>query len=471
VDESEGRGRSGGRDRGDGGRGRDRDIQGRDDRDDRDSRGRSRDREGRGRDGHDGRGRDGRGGRASGRRGGRGGRGGQRGDVRAAIMSLLGERPMHGYEMLGELDDRTGGLWRPSPGSLYPALQLLEDQGLVRSVNADGRRRYELTEAGQAEQAAAPVTPAPWEAIVGAADQGDVALSGILRQVAVAADQVAEVGSAAQKASAETMLAGLRRQLYLLLADSPAAERSPAAGDTAPMADKNREAPETWNRVEDYFDGALLPHDSVLEQALQSSQQAGLPGINVSPSQGKLLHLLARGIGASRILEIGTLGGYSTIWLARALPASGRLISLELDAHHAEVARANVTASGLADLVDIRTGPALASLEALGAADEEPFDLVFIDADKESNPDYFSWAMRLTHPGSLVVVDNVVRRGRVADDDNSAPDIVGVRRMITAMAADDRIDATTIQTVGSKGYDGLTIGLVTEPTRQPADER
>ncbi len=385
-------------------------------------------------------------------------------------MSLLAERPMHGYEMLGELDDRTGGLWRPSPGSLYPALQLLEDQGLVRSVIADGRRRFELTEAGQAEQAAAPATLAPWDAILGAADQGDVALSGILRQVAVAADQVAEVGSAAQKASAETMLAGLRRQLYLLLADSPAAEGS-AAADTAdspaPTADKRQEARETWNRVEDYFDGALLPHDTDLEQALQSSQQAGLPGINVSPSQGKLLHLLARGIGARRILEVGTLGGYSTIWLARALPADGSLISLELDEHHAEVARANVAGSGLAKLVEIRTGPALASLEALGAAGQEPFDLVFIDADKESNPDYFSWAMRLTHPGSLVVVDNVVRRGRVADDDNSDPDILGVRRMIAAMATDDRIDATTIQTVGSKGYDGLTIGLVTEP----ADER
>ena len=384
-------------------------------------------------------------------------------------MSLLAERPMHGYEMLGELDDRTGGLWRPSPGSLYPALQLLEDQGLVRSVNADGRRRYQLTETGQAEQAAAPASPAPWEAIVGAADQGDVALSGILRQVAVAADQVAEVGSAAQKASAETMLAGLRRQLYLLLADSPAAEVSPGTvGDTAPKTDKSREARETWNRVEDYLDGALIAHDSGLEHALHSSQQAGLPGINVSPSQGKLLHLLARGIGARRILEVGTLGGYSTIWLARALPAGGQLISLELDAHHAEVATANVADSGLAERVDIRTGPALDSLEALGAAGAEPFDLVFIDADKESNPDYFSWAMRLTHPGSLVVVDNVVRRGKVADGDSTDPDILGVRRMIEAMAADDRIDATTVQTVGSKGYDGLTVGLVTEPATKPA---
>lgn len=376
-------------------------------------------------------------------------------------MSLLAERPMHGYEMLDELDGRTGGLWRPSPGSLYPALHLLKDQGLVRAVNADGRRRYELTEAGRAEQAAAPATPAPWEAIVDAADQGDVALSGILRQVAVAADQVAEVGSAAQKASAETLLAGLRRQLYLLLADSPAAEGTTVADNTA---DQSRNARETWNRVEDYFDGALIAPDRGLEHALQSSQQAGLPGINVSPSQGKLLHLLAKGVGARRILEVGTLGGYSTIWLARALPAGGRLISLELDPHHAEVARANVAGSGLTELVDIRTGPALDSLQALGAAGGEPFDLVFIDADKESNPDYFSWAMRLTHPGSLVVVDNVVRRGRVADDDSSDPDVLGVRRMIAAMAADDRIDATTIQTVGSKGYDGLTIGLVTEPS-------
>jgi predicted O-methyltransferase YrrM/DNA-binding PadR family transcriptional regulator len=358
---------------------------------------------------------------------------------------------MHGYEMLNELESRTAGLWRPSPGSLYPALQLLEDQGLVRSVDDGGRRSYQLTEAGQAEQAAAPASPAPWEAIVGAADQGEVALNGILRQVSVAVDQVAEVGSAAQKASAETLLADVRRQLYLLLAEAP------APADRAPKPDE-----QTWNRVEDYFDGALLPWDSGLERALKASQLAGLPGINVSPSQGKLLYLLAKAVGARRVLEIGTLGGYSTIWLARALPAGGRLISLELDARHAEVARVNIASAGLADRVDIRTGPALDSLEALGAAGEEPFDLVFVDADKKSNADYFAWAMRLTHPGSFLVVDNVVRRGQVADAATTDASVLGVRRLVDAMAADGRIDVTTVQTVGSKGYDGLAIGLVTD---------
>lgn len=414
--------------------------------------------EGRGRGGGRGRGHGGRGdgggrGGGGGRRGG--GRGRPRGDVRAAVLFLLAEQPMHGYEMLNELESRTGGLWRPSPGSLYPALQLLEDQGLVRSVDDGGRRSYQLTEAGQAEQAAAPASPAPWEAIVGAADQGEVALNGVLRQVAVAVDQVAEVGSAAQKASAETLLAEVRRQLYLLLADAPAPPAPAAAGGTTP-------GHETWDRVEDYFDGALLPWDNGLERALKASQQAGLPGINVSPSQGKLLHLLAKAIGARRVLEIGTLGGYSTIWLARALPAGGRVISLELDPRHAEVARINIANAGLADRVDIRTGPALDSLEALGAAGEEPFDLVFVDADKESNAAYFAWAMRLTHPGSFLVVDNVVRRGKVADAASTDASVLGVRRLVDAMAADGHIDVTTVQTVGSKGYDGLAIGLVTD---------
>jgi predicted O-methyltransferase YrrM/DNA-binding PadR family transcriptional regulator len=395
------------------------------------------------------------GGGGGGRRGGGGGRrGGQRGDVRAAILTLLAERPMHGYEMLGELDDRTGGLWRPSPGSLYPALQLLEDQGLVRSADDGGRRRYELTETGQTEQAAAPASPAPWEAVVGAADQGQVALTSVLRQVGVAVEQVADVGSDAQKASAEAMLGDLRRQLYLLLADTPV-PASPAPRAVA--------GPETWKQVEDYLDGALLPWDSHLERSLRESQLAGLPGINVSPSQGKLLSLLARGIGARRILEVGTLGGYSTIWLARALPAGGQLISLELDPHHAEVARVNVANAGLSDRVDVRVGPALASLEALGPDFAAAFDLVFIDADKESSAEYFAWAIKLTHPGSLIIVDNVVRRGRIVEPGTDNVDALGIRRMVEAMAAEPRVDVTTIQTVGSKGYDGLALALVGEP--------
>jgi predicted O-methyltransferase YrrM len=216
-----------------------------------------------------------------------------------------------------------------------------------------------------------------------------------------------------------------------------------------------------WQRVEDYFDGAQIGADDALDSAQRASREAGLPAISVSPSQGKLLSLLARSIGARRILEVGTLGGYSTIWLARALPETGRMISLELEPRHAEVARANVARAGLADRVEIRLGPALSSLEALGAAGEPPFDLVFIDADKPSNADYFGWAMRLTHPGSLIVVDNVVRGGRVADAADASPGAVGVRRLVDAMAAEPRIDATTVQTVGSKGYDGFTIGLVT----------
>ena len=217
---------------------------------------------------------------------------------------------------------------------------------------------------------------------------------------------------------------------------------------------------ETWGRVEDYFDDALIGQDDDLERALRASAEAGLPAISVSPSQGKLLALLARSIGARRILEVGTLGGYSAIWLARALPAGGRLISLELEPRHAKVASENVASAGLADRVEIRVGRAAQSLEALGAAGEPAFDLVFIDADKESNPQYFGWAMRLTHPGSLIVVDNVVRQGRVADAATTDRDVLGVHRLVDAMAAEPRIDVTTVQTVGSKGYDGFALGLV-----------
>jgi len=229
------------------------------------------------------------------------------------------------------------------------------------------------------------------------------------------------------------------------------------------LASSGTNRTETWHRVEDYFDAALVGSDDSLEAALRASEQAGLPPINVSPSQGKLLSVLARGIGAQRILEIGTLGGYSTIWLARALPAAGRLISLELNPHHAEVARQNLGNAGLSDLVEIRIGPAIDSLEALGAAGEPPFDLVFVDADKQSNADYFAWAVRLTHPGSLIIVDNVVRNGEVADATSSDSSVKGVRRLIEALAAEPRVDATAVQTVGSKGYDGFAIGIVVDP--------
>jgi predicted O-methyltransferase YrrM len=216
---------------------------------------------------------------------------------------------------------------------------------------------------------------------------------------------------------------------------------------------------ETWAAVDRYISGLLVSSDSALDAALEASTAAGLPQINVTPSQGKLLHVLARMQGARRILEIGTLGGYSTIWLARALPEGGRLITLEADPRHAEVAGANLARAGLAEIVDVRLGPALDTLPGLVA--EGPFDLFFIDADKPNNPAYFSWAVRLSRPGSVIIVDNVVRGGAVADADNDDPRIQGSRRLFEVIAAEPRVTATTIQTVGVKGYDGFAIALVT----------
>ena len=215
-----------------------------------------------------------------------------------------------------------------------------------------------------------------------------------------------------------------------------------------------------WNEVDEYFTAALVPPDPALDDALAASDAAGLPAIAVAPNQGKLLHLLARLRGARRILEIGTLGGYSTIWLARALPAGGRLITVEYSPKHAEVARANIAAAGLDRLVEVRVGPALEVLPTL-ADEPEPFDLVFIDADKQNNPEYFSWALRLSTVGSLIIVDNVVRGGRVVDGDSDDPSVRGTRRLIEALAAEPRVSATAIQTVGSKSYDGFAIALVT----------
>jgi predicted O-methyltransferase YrrM len=215
-----------------------------------------------------------------------------------------------------------------------------------------------------------------------------------------------------------------------------------------------------WTAVDQYLTDHLAPSDPALDQALRASAAAGLPAINVAPNQGKLLHLLARARGARTILEIGTLGGYSTIWLARALPADGHLITLEADPKHAEVARANIAHAGLADVVDVRLGPALETLPKIAAEGRDPFDLVFIDADKQSNPDYFRWALALTRAGSLIVVDNVVRRGAVVAADSDDPGVRGVRGLFELMAAEPRVSATAIQTVGSKGYDGLAIALV-----------
>lgn len=218
---------------------------------------------------------------------------------------------------------------------------------------------------------------------------------------------------------------------------------------------------ELWTSVDHYFAGKILHGDEALEQALVANTAAGLPAIDVSPLQGKLLHLLVRMNRARRVLEVGTLGGYSAIWLASALPGDGQLVTLELEPHHAEVARLNVARAGLAARVDIRVGPALGSLDALIAAGGEPFDLVFIDADKPSNPDYFTRALALTHPGSVIVVDNVVRGGRVADAASTDAAVVGVRRLHDLIASEARVTATAIQTVGTKGHDGFTIALVT----------
>ncbi|MEU6254100.1 O-methyltransferase [Streptomyces sp. NPDC047043] len=215
-----------------------------------------------------------------------------------------------------------------------------------------------------------------------------------------------------------------------------------------------------WHDVDDYFTTHLSPDDAVLDAALRDSDAAGLPSIAVTPPQGKFLQLLAEIQGARTILEIGTLGGYSTIWLARALPEDGRLISLEYSAKHAEVATRNIARAGLDRIVDVRVGPALESLPKLADENPAPFDLVFIDADKVNNPHYVEWALRLTSAGSLIVVDNVVRSGRVADAHSTDPDILGSRAAIELIGSHPRLSGTAVQTVGSKGYDGFALARV-----------
>jgi predicted O-methyltransferase YrrM len=218
---------------------------------------------------------------------------------------------------------------------------------------------------------------------------------------------------------------------------------------------------ELWTSVDRYITDLLVHPDVSLDAALESSSAAGLPPINVTPNQGKLLWLLARIQGAHSILEVGTLGGYSTIWLARALPADGSLVTLELDAKHAEVARANFMRAGLANIVNLRVGPALDTLPQL-AAEQRRFDLIFIDADKSNNSDYFEWGLKLSRRGSLIIIDNVIREGEVIDATSRDPAVQGVRRLNELLANEPRVSATAIQTVGSKGYDGFAIALVTE---------
>ncbi|HEY4896325.1 MAG TPA: O-methyltransferase [Solirubrobacteraceae bacterium] len=215
-----------------------------------------------------------------------------------------------------------------------------------------------------------------------------------------------------------------------------------------------------WSAVDRYVSDLLVEPDPALDEALRCSESAGLPRIAVSPPQGKMLHLLARIHGARRILEVGTLGGYSTIWLARALPAGGHLVTLELDPGYAAVARENIARAGLEELIDLRVAPALDSLAALAGEGGEPFDLTFIDADKKTTPEYFEAAIGLSRPGAVIVVDNVVRGGALIDPASEDQGAQGMRRFHAQLAARGGLTATTIQTVGAKGYDGFTLVLL-----------
>lgn len=217
---------------------------------------------------------------------------------------------------------------------------------------------------------------------------------------------------------------------------------------------------ENWRRVDDYIAAALISKEEAQLETLEANARAGLPAIDVSPPQGKLLHLLASAIGATRILEIGTLGGYSTIWLARSVGEKGMVVTIEFDPRHAETARANIAREGLGGRVDLRIGAALDVLDRLAAEQPAPFDLAFIDADKANNASYFGWALKLSRPGGLIIVDNVVRDGAVADPLTKDDGGLGARALFAAVAAEPRVSATAVQTVGSKGWDGFLIARV-----------
>ena len=215
-----------------------------------------------------------------------------------------------------------------------------------------------------------------------------------------------------------------------------------------------------WTSVDRYLGDLLAPSDDKLEAAVKANRKARLPAIDVSPLQGKFLQVLVHMAQARRVLEIGTLGGYSTIWMARALPRGGRIISLEFSPRHAEIARANLHCAGLLRRVDIRVGPALESLPKLKASGAGPFDMIFIDADKENNPQYLQWALKLSHRGTVILVDNVARHGSVVNAKSSEPDIVGTRRCLEMMAREPRLSAVALQTVGIKGLDGFAMAVV-----------
>ena len=227
-------------------------------------------------------------------------------------------------------------------------------------------------------------------------------------------------------------------------------------------------AQDLWTAVDNYIADLFIQQDFALQAALDSSAAAGLPTINVSPAQGKLLHLLARVQGARKILELGTLGGYSTIWLARALPPDGRLISLEVDPKRAEIARANIARAELANMVEIKVGRAADSMQKLLAEGRGPFDLIFIDADKPSYAEYLQWSLKLSRPGTLILADNVIRKGAVADPASTDENVRGIRKFNEVLAAEKRVTTSVIQTVGSKGYDGLALILVRKIPEAPA---
>lgn len=229
------------------------------------------------------------------------------------------------------------------------------------------------------------------------------------------------------------------------------------------MPSRQSMSQELWNRVDEYLTGVFVGDDPGAD-ALRASAAAGLPAIHVSPNQAQFLSILARSIGARRILEIGTLGGYSSIWLARALPPDGLLISLELDPRHAEIARSNVDRAGLRDKVEIRQGPALKLLSQLAAESTDRFDFVFVDADKPNASAYFDWASEHTRSGGLIVVDNVVREGEIIDVQTEDPDVRGMQQCLRQLSADRRVTAVGLQTVGVKGYDGFVLAIVNDPT-------
>ncbi len=217
---------------------------------------------------------------------------------------------------------------------------------------------------------------------------------------------------------------------------------------------------ETWRLVDNYFADRLAPSDELLDTVLEVNRKAGLPAIDVTRLQGKFLELLVRMTNARRVLEIGTLGGYSTLWMARALPGDGRLVTLECNPHHAEVARENLRRAGVLDRVDLRLGLALESLATLKSSNAAPFDLIFIDADRTGYTEYLDWALKLAHPGTVIAADNVVRQGKVIQADHPDADVQGVQRFTERLAAEPRLSATVLQWVGTKGYDGVALAVV-----------